>query len=263
MIFDFHTHLALKKADYLDCLKKSGVNKAVVIPFSFAGYNIFNVYKLSLKKQKPKEYIDNVLKKLVDINSEFLDKTNYINKEERRVYPAPWISPECEGIEEVINDDRVKIIKFIPVMDNVTSDYYKRIEPLVKEAVGLNKIVMVHTGWGAPVKPVADLAKSNSKGTFVIAHAKEDDDTYKEARVKALNLDNVYLELSFIPHAKRVSQYVKLGFVDKLLFGSDLITESDVQSVKGYISVINCAEITGSDKRKIFYKNAEKLFNNC
>ncbi len=255
-IFDFHTHLAISVKKYCKLLEENNIKKAVVIPYSFGEYDMAKFYDLLKTDEKPKDYINLVLKKLDIINYEFLEQI----KEYKNLIPAPWVSPECNNLENIISNKKIKIIKFIPVFDNLTKDYYERIEPIVEESIKNKKIIMIHTGWGAKVKPVGELAEKYSEGKFVIAHMKEDDDFEAIDRKNALiNNPNLYCETSYGPGPHRIEQYVKLGLSERLLFGSDFRTSES--SLKWYIQQIILANINPEIKQDILFNNAEKLMN--
>ena len=179
-------------------------------------------------------------------------------KGEKKIIPAPWFSPECDNLSDFIS--KVKVIKFIPVFDNVTPDYYQRIEPYVEQAAEQGKIVMIHSGWGSKVKPIGELASRHPEGKFVIAHLKEDDDFEMIDRLKALkNNDNLYCETSYGPGPHRIEQLVNEGFGKKLLYGSDYRTSET--SLKWYISQITYANISNEFKINILHENADSLLH--
>ena len=118
---------------------------------------------------------------------------------------------------------------------------------------------MIHTGWGSRVEPVGKLAKKFKKGTFIIAHAKEDTDLYNFERFDVLtNNLNVYLELSFYQLSKRIKDFAE-RFEDRLLFGSDFITHGYEKNISCQVLGIKVAGINEEIEKKIFYKNALKL----
>lgn len=255
-ILDFHTHLAVKLDSFLGLLERNNIEKAVVIPYSFGPYNWKDIFAFLKTETKPEEYIHNVLMKLDEVNNGFLEQL----KGHKNLIPAPWISPECNNLDDIFSKPEVKIIKFIPVLDNVTPDYYKKIEYYVENAVDNNKIVMIHTGWGAKVKPVGELASKYPTGKFVIAHMKEDNDFEAQDRLDALMKNpNLYAETSYGPGPHRIEQYVKAGLGKRIIFGSDFrISES---SLKWYIAQITFAELDDKIKQDILCYNAKELLN--
>lgn len=121
---------------------------------------------------------------------------------------------------------------------------------------------MIHTGWGVSPGPVGKLASEFPKGKFVIAHMKEDNDLYALERFNALkNNSNLYCEISYFPHSKRISQYVNADLGSRLLFGSDYRTREDEQSLRGYIAMLNEADISDEVKKRILYDNAKSLLS--
>ncbi|MDD5417489.1 MAG: amidohydrolase family protein [Candidatus Nanoarchaeia archaeon] len=263
-IIDFHTHLALQAETYSKVLKKYNIETAVCIPYDFGEFTFEQLlHELNNKPEEwangvlPKSgnYIKNVLQRLININLRFLGEI----KSKKNIIPAPWISPECDGLEDFIENPEIKIIKFIPVLDNATKDYYtQKIIPYVKHAVDNDKLIMIHTGWRAKVKPISKLAEQFPQGKFVIAHMKEDDDFMGHDRFAVLKDNkNVYVETSYGQGPHRIETYVKEGFGKRILFGSDFRTSTS--SLEWQIGMINLSEISEEEKQDILYNNAKKL----
>jgi len=122
-----------------------------------------------------------------------------------------------------------------------------------------NKIIMIHTGWGSKVSNLLKIIKNNKNKIFVLAHMKEDFDFYNSDRKKALYYENVYLEISYMSTPKRIRQYAELGYLDRILFGSDFRTFEDEITLKWYIYGIHSLGLSRSERDKIFYYNAYDL----
>jgi len=254
-IIDFHQHLSVKSDldAHIKMLSRNNIEHAVVMPYDFLDLSEKEVYQCAQKLTKPKSYI-NFLKKIDIINESFL---NYV-KNCGKITPAAWFSPECNNLDSFI--DKVKIIKFIPVLDNYNSDYFNRIKNLVGKIINRGKIVMIHTGWGINPNYLNSLASNYPEGIFVNAHMKEDNDSYNVGRFNALkNNANLFCEISYFPHAKRIAQYVNAGLGKRLIFGSDYRNADDEQTINGYAAMLNAANITQSIKTSIFYDNAMNL----
>lgn len=249
MIVDFHHHFGVSLCEYLGVLDRNDIVKSVLMPYDFGLLSERDAYLASFNFEKTNEFINGFLKRLDVINEKLLDSVKGFS----RIVFAPWLSPECDNLESFT---RARVVKFVPVFDNFTPDYFARIKPLVSEAVSNGSIVMVHTGWGAPVKPIMDLASEFPDGKFVIAHMKEDSDLYAKDRLEALSLSNVYCELSYLPHPKRVSQYVIAGLGKRLLFGSDFRRLDDEQTIRGYKAMLMESDISVDEKYDILFNNA-------
>ncbi len=251
-IIDFHTHLAIDLDKFLKVLNKNNIEKAIVIPYNLGPYGFKEILEFIRTPEKPKEFINNFLKKLDKINEEFLDQVKGCDK----IIPAPWFSPESDNLSDFIS--KVDIIKFIPVFDNVTPDYYSRIESYVEQAVEQGKIIMIHSGWGAKVKPIGELASRYPKGKFVMAHLKEDNDFEMIDRLQALSKNkNLYCETSYGPGPHRIEQLVKARLGKRMLYGSDYRTSET--SLKWYIAQVTYANIKEEIKEDILYNNAISL----
>ncbi len=252
-VIDFHQHAGLDLERHLSVLDELNISKAVVMPYSFGDLTEKEAYHLTFSKEKGKRYINGFLKKLDRINDELFYQIKGVNK----MVFTPWLSPECDNLDSFLN---ALVVKFVPIFDNFTSDYFDRIKPLVNEAISNGSMIMIHTGWGAPVKPIGDLAAEFPDGKFIIAHMKEDDDSYAVDRLNVLkNYKNVFCEISYFPHPKRISQYVSNGLVNQLLFGSDFRKLADKQTIKGFRAMLMQADISDADKERILYFNAEQL----
>jgi hypothetical protein len=254
-IIDFHQHLSVNSDldDYLKMLSRNNIGHAVAIPYDFLDISQKEVYGYAQKLAKPRSYI-NFLKKLDLINESFLGYA----KNCKKITPAAWFSPECNNLDSFIG--RVKIVKFIPVLDNYDNSYFSRIETLVEKIISKGKIVMVHTGWGINPCHLNALALKYPKGIFVNAHMKEDDDSYNAGRFSALkNNPNLFCEISYFPHAKRIMQYANAGLGKRLIFGSDYRNYDDEQTIRGYAAMLGEADINPDVKAGIFYDNARDL----
>ncbi|MDD2679123.1 MAG: amidohydrolase family protein [Candidatus Nanoarchaeia archaeon] len=251
-MIDFHHHLGVDLDAYLEVLSRNNIEKAVLMPYDFGELSEKEAYLASFSPLKTKEYINCFLKQLGRINEELYNKTLGIEK----IIFTPWLSPECSDLSSFTH---AKVVKFVPIFDNLNEDYFQRIEPLIEEAINNGAIVMIHTGWGANVQPVISLAEKFPLGKFVIAHMKEDDDSYNYWREKALALKNVYCEISYFPHPKRIANYAKKGLAEKLLFGSDFRKLEDEQTIRGYSAMVNEADMSEEQKKGIFKDNALNL----
>jgi predicted TIM-barrel fold metal-dependent hydrolase len=124
------------------------------------------------------------------------------------------------------------------------------------------RIVMIHTGWGSRVEPLEEVINHFSKIKFILVHMKEDDDSYNAERIHAMSAcDNSLVETSYAPHPKRISQYVRMGFGKRMLFGTDFRVLSDEQTLRYYKHLITEADISNHAKKDILYDNACNLLH--
>jgi len=251
---DFHQHLSVKQdlEERLAILKRNNIEKAIIIPYDFAGLSEREVYAAAQTLPKTKQYINTVLRRLDLINEMLQD---YLKPEDELIF-TPWVSPECDNLDSFIEE--ALMIKIITVLDNFTEDYFERIKPIMSKAEENNTAVMFHTGWGVPVDPLIKLA-ADYKTKIVIGHAKEDNDQYGVLRGAALSLPNVFLESSYLVHAKRLYQYRK--YSDKIFFGSDLRARIDEQTIKGWVLGVIASDLTIQQKKDIMYFNARRFLN--
>jgi len=249
MIVDFHHHLGVSLDEYLGVLDRNDIIRSVLMPYDFGLLSEKDAYLASFNFEKSSEFVNGFLKRLDIINEKLLDSVKGINK----IVFTPWLSPMCDNLDSFTG---ARVVKFVPVFDNFTPDYFIRIKPLVSDSVSNGAIVMIHTGWGVPVKPIAKLASEFPDGKFVIAHMKEDSDLYAKDRLEALSLSNVYCEASYLPHPKRISQYVSAGLGKKLLFGSDFRKLDDEQTIRGYKAMLMESDISIEKKYDILFNNA-------
>lgn len=265
-MIDFHEHMILPVEKQLEMLDRYKIEKAVVMPMEFGNFSMRKLLTLVGMNEKPVSYQEKVLKKLYSFNNALRVK---IKEDTKRFIFAAWISPTVYYEEtppefylkfKFEDAEPIKIVKFIPVFDHVTSNYYRKMIELLSEIP--QTIIMIHTGWGSKVIDLVKVIETFPEKNFVLAHMKEDDDMDNEQRKEVLKKnENVYLETSYAPHSKRIWQYVRAGFGDKLLFGSDYRLPEDEQTLRCYIKMVEEADISKEDKEYIFYQNAVDLLN--
>jgi len=123
-------------------------------------------------------------------------------------------------------------------------------------------IIMIHTGWDSSPSYYDNIIKHYPKKIFILAHMKEDNDSYNTNHIHILKkYNNVFIETSYLSSPKRITQYVNLGFENKLLFGSDFRGIDDEVSLKWFVNAIELTSISKEAKEKILLKNAQKLLN--
>lgn len=260
-ILDFHWHLLLEPDKIKKIMEKNDIVKIIGMPLNFGHMSLDKVIELSSVKEKPKKYIQLFLEKIDDINGECYDI--YSKYDWIEFVPILTVNPSYDVFHNILESDWFndsQIIKFIPIFDNMTSDYYKKLEKMID--VYEKKVVMIHTGWGSEIHPLNHIIERFKDTKFVLSHMKEDDDKMNRDRIQALKtFDNVYVEMSYISSPKRLVQYVNMGYEDRILFGSDFRTESDEVSLNWFL---NAVKLCGFDKKietKILYQNARKLFS--
>jgi hypothetical protein len=260
---DFHQHAILSPVEMEKIMDKHDIEKSVVIPLDFGelgakGWNGI----LSNAGMKPKStiYENEVLMKLASVNRATHEKF----KGNGRFVFAPWESACVDFPSSGLDPSRdgVKVVKFIPVLDDVWIAYYKQMQKKLETEIK-QPIVMIHTGWGSRIEPLVPVIESFPDRTFVLAHMIEDgDDSFNTARQDVMNkFDNVYLETSYCSSPKRISQYVEKGYGDRMLFGSDFRTMQDESSLEWFEMAVMLARIDDVAKENILYNNANQLLH--
>jgi predicted TIM-barrel fold metal-dependent hydrolase len=255
-IIDFHQHLVLPPQEHIEIMDRNGIDKAVVMPLFPSDVKWKEALQQVGINEKSEWYREKVLMGLYEENKKFLETV----REYPNLIPAPWITPYDEKrLVKMVNSHDVDIVKFIPVFDCISDyNYLNKIYEMVSKIDA--RIVMIHTGWGSPVLPWGTFLAGRIDKTVVLAHMKEDTDAYNQERLMVLErYKNIYAETSYCPHPKRIMQYVKKGFGDRLLFGTDFRTEDDEQTVRYYKHLIKETDISENEKRNIFSVNAKKL----
>lgn len=259
MIIDFHQHLVLNPLELKKIMLKNRIVKAITMPFDLLGFDWKYLVSQNIIGMSPKstKYVIQLLSQLWNINK----KTCQLIKQDLNFVFVPWLSVLNEG-QDIYPQD-AKIVKFIPILDDVTHDYWRNVSAIVKSIEA--KIIMFHTGWGAmlsddQIHGVSDFIAELSDKIIILAHMKEDTDEYNKNRVELLEkFDNVYCETSYAAGPHRIKQYIDNGYENRLLFGSDFRFREHVPFLKWQIQMIELAEINESMKHKIFYENAKQL----
>lgn len=263
-VIDFHQHLSSKISvpDLGHILDEVGVERSVVMPYSFGGLYTWEILlEVVGMNEKPEKYVSAVVKRLPAINQ----TTHQSIKHEKRFVFVPWISVINKGSDVVPATS--PIVKVIPIFDQVPSlrEYYTDMAAVLSTVQA--QVVMIHSGWGALLDNeqyplVRKLIAGLPEKRVVICHMKEDTDAYNFNRIKLLKeFENVYIETSYCPSPHRIQQYVELGFGDRMLFGSDFRTRIHVQTLRWFIAMITLCEIREASKRAILYGNAKKLLD--
>ena len=258
-IIDFHQHLVLAPHQIKTILDEYNIEKAIVMPFDFGSMDWNKALKVAGMNAKDEQYIKEVLKKLPQIN----DNLYKIVEKDSRLMFTPWISTIPKDPLEKLNNKKWKVAKIIPIFDYVVNEktYVKQISPIIEQLVDMDKIVMIHSGWGARPSLFAKVFRRFPTGRFVVAHMKEDIDTYNIERKKLLSFatNNIWIETSYAAGPHRIKQYVDKGWGNRLLFGSDFRNESYIPTLEWFIQMIELSDISEKSKANIFYDNAKFL----
>lgn len=249
-IIDFHWHLVESLKIIQEIMKKFQIERIIGIPLDLGNLSWSQVMKMVGMKPKSLEFQNAILKRLPEINQKAY---NSIKHENTMIF-AEWVSP----IAPRNLNSQAMIAKIIPPFDHISENYYSQLLQLISN---LNHpIIMIHTGWGSQVEPLNGIIEKFPKKRFVLAHLKEDDDNANFDRIAVMKrFSNVYLEMSYLSSPKRLGQYVKMGFVDRILFGSDFRTQEDEPTLKWMINAVELADISNQDREKIWYTNADSL----
>jgi hypothetical protein len=231
-------------------MKKYGIERIVTIPLDFGELSWSQVMKMVGMKPKPAEFHNAILQRLPEIN----ERAYKIVEKNKSMIFAEWVSP----ISTSLKTSQALIAKIIPPLDHITDTYYAQIIQLIANLP--HQIIMIHTGWGSRVNPLIEIIEKFPMKKFVLAHLKEDDDTENFDRIAIMKqFSNVYLEMSYLSSPKRLAQYVKMGFGDRILFGSDFRTLEDEPTLKWMINAVELADISNQDRERIWYSNADSL----
>jgi len=217
-------------------------------------------------------------------NHQLINASHY----SRRLIPFPAVNPNDKRSVENINvvrmfSDGIKGIKLshtIPM--NFSIDKLIN-HPLMKIVQDNNLVFMIHIGTGkeqganrvhGTLDYAIKVAKYYPKIKFIFCHLGR----LHETIIEALNLENVFMDtaglalwnkwtqfialkpLGLFKNSTPISvieQLIKLGYEDKLLFGSD----EPYTSYETEITNIEKASISEKAKNKIFYENIAKLLN--
>lgn len=248
---DFHTHFPLSPITYF-------TSEIKVLP-SFEEFqqalNAAHVTEAILlcgpKKVSMREENEKLAKRVQSLQSRFL--------------LTAWLNPKFDtaaDLQALVEENSFYGLKLHPVFDD-----YKLSEPIVKplieKAVELEKLIMIHSGW-APEGSVQDIGKIADEypdGTFVCCHMKEEfglNDRFSHIEMAAHH-NNVYLECSYIPHPRRLTEAVDILGAERILFGSDF--PWGAQDISWEKTKVTKAQISLPDKRKILSENARNLLD--
>jgi hypothetical protein len=255
-IIDFHQHFVLEPEVVKGVMDKHGIEKVVMMPLNFGVMTWEDVINEAGMNKKSKEYKENVLHDLRTVNIALSRKI----RDEKRFEFAPWESASMSVELSALSLEIAMMAAFIPPADDVNEWYYYNIIARIEKL--LQPIILIHTGWGTTIEPMIKVFDEFPDKTFVMKHMKEDDDSMNEIRKYVLKTrKNVYVETSYCPHPKRIEQYVKMGFGDRILFGSDFRTLEDESTLEHFINLIELARIPDDVKDDIFYNNAAELLD--
>lgn len=228
------------------------------VPLDFNGLSWDTVLTEATCAPKSAEFRTRYLDALLTINARTHRRYHEISEITFVPILSPWLSMDALQKEPWFTDAR--ILKIIPIFDHVTDAYFTERLPHFLDGCP-QSIIMIHTGWGAPILPLEPLIQRYSKKHFVIAYMKEDTDAMNHARIRLLQTySNVSMELSSLSSPKRLHQYVHdYHFADRILFGSDLRTDADAVSFQWFSNAVTLCNFSAEVTAKIFYRNAQQL----
>ncbi len=129
--------------------------------------------------------------------------------------PALWLPLEkFKTAKNYIKDDFVAL-KFHPSVEDNLQD--KDFDFIMKVARDFNKPLIIHTSFDykESCTRLAPICEQNPDTKIILAHCRPFEDS-----PQALSLPNVYADTAYMPPVE-AGKLVKLGFGNKLLFGSD------------------------------------------
>lgn len=275
LIIDFHTHVLHSWFSDLAI----GTERAITIPFEIPkGWTWRDMGVVAGMHSKPKKYLDWLINRLPLLNAEWYQQVQRINANTHNPHVplifVPWISLTM-NVEQIKKEEwfqKSQIVKFIPVFDDVHGTTIKDQAESSDDSFLLKmhrfvgqlpqKGIMIHTGWGSAPVYYNNLIGNYSDKIFILAHMKEDDDSDNiERQAIMTKYHNVYLEMSYLSSPKRLAQYVKKGWGDRILYGSDWRSSEDECTLKWTIDAVKLAPISNEDRNRIFYGNAVDLLH--
>jgi len=138
----------------------------------------------------------------------------------------------------------------------------KSLISIIEEAANYNKPMLIHTYSREHISHIAELANKFPDTIFIAAHMGGSARfgtglSWKSAIAAAKEHSNLYLEICQTTLERgKIEEAVDAIGADKILFGSDLTLLNPAHA----IGMIIEADISKSDKEKIFYLNAERIF---
>ncbi len=260
MIIDVHTHLSYDKGkkafseikkELLLNMDKNGVEHAIIIPDNQKNSNCADLDTIArLIKDEPRLSTVGTL------------KVNEINKK------------NLLKIEELFSKKIIKGFKIFPGHDPVYPTD-KRWMPVYKLCLRYNYPLIIHTGinpndrkcakYNDP-KYITKIARSFPKLKIIIAHYfwPKLDYCFKTTN----GFENIYFDTSALADPEVIKASGGIKKVQKILtktikrrdasviFGTDW----PMCNIEKHIDLINLLSITGEERKKVFYKNARKIF---
>jgi predicted TIM-barrel fold metal-dependent hydrolase len=257
MIIDAHVHLPVSKPEkgftfekakekLLTDMKRSGIDYAILIPDNVSGSAIGD--------------LDTCLKLVKNEKKLFLLGTVDIRKE-----------VEYSKLDFLFEQGKIKGIKIFPGHDPIYPTD-KRLLKAYKLCVEYGFPVVIHTSANSRMaarysdpKNIVKLVKSFSDLQIVIAHYfwPKMEYCYEITR----GYENIYFDTSALAYDKiikkkgieKIKKILTRTIEDNpksILFGSDYA----ICSFESHIKLINSLEISKENKKRIFWKNANKLF---
>lgn len=262
MIIDFHTHtfpdkIAEKTISYLakkgnikpyregtlsslkESMKKAGVDCSVVLPVATAARQVESINELSYA----------------------------LNGKDGVIYFGA-IHPECENIEEILDDIKAHGIKGIKLHPDYQGAYFddERYIRIMAEASKRDLITVTHAGFdvGYPddihctpdrILRVLDALKGVIDNKLVLAHLGSCD--APDEVIEKLAKKPVYMDTAAVldRYPEKAVEVIKAHGFDKILFATD----SPWADQKDFINMINSFGFTDEEREKIFCANAFKL----
>lgn len=244
MIIDSHVHIGKTEKteryftlkSYYDLMKKSGIDKAVVMP------NLSNVVGASiLNEQLINEYLSSGLKEKFHILI-VIDPKDKMTLKQIDIY------------KNIICG-----LKYHPSISEITIDSPEMNE-FLDNAFELNLPILVHCGrhWRSDIKYLIKTAKKFETINFIAAHLGGNAADLSEKAIKLIKseqVNNIYLDTSNGKLPWLIKKAVDQLGKEKILFGSDE-PYADIRVAR---HLIYLADIDIDAKEYIFHKNTERL----
>ncbi len=264
MIIDFHTHTFPDKISesaiahleqvggipahrkgtvsaLKESMKKSGVDISVVLPVATAPKQVPSINRLSY---------------------ELNGKDN--------LYFAGAIHPDCENIEEILDEIKANGLFGIKLHPDYQGVYFNddRYIRILCEAAKRNLYILTHAGRDVAYPDdihctpdhVLDVMRQTGdllKGKLILAHMGACDQP-QEVLCKLIGLD-VYFDTAFVldRYIPEIKEMIRLHGADRILFATD----TPWADQKHFVQVLKTYCLSQEEEEKIFHKNAERILS--
>ncbi|MFW5846871.1 MAG: amidohydrolase family protein [Nanoarchaeota archaeon] len=259
MIIDAHVHLPLatrkgefklKKHTLISTMNRNDIDYAILIPDNIKNSNIGDLYKcLEIANKEKRLFLVGVI-----------DSSN-LNKQKL-------------NLDRLFKQGKIKGIKIFPGHDPI-SPIDKRFNSFYKLCIKYNLPLLIHTGRGSLKEKnqeftnpehILKLAKKFPHLKIVACHFyPPNPKVFYKLTKKHKNIFYDISSLAFKEYINKIGKGNLIQFLrevikenpEKVLFGSDY----GCCGMKNHVELINSLRIPERLKKRVFYKNSQKVFN--